>query len=210
VRGRRAKLIRQAAGAAAGSLVALGVTAAVFGSLAPWREWLEFMRVFPPDKIPLRYGNFGLARLIYETLDLSLTPWLAILFMAAALGCVWMGRARGPETVPDDPRRVVAEDTAALGAGCFVYLLSAPLVWNHYLLLAIPAALLLLRDPEPGNTRAEQMRGPLTAAALTAIAVDPVADLFQMYDLYAQAALTVAGVLTLFALTLRELARPRP
>jgi hypothetical protein len=28
--------------------------------------------------------------------------------------------------------------------------------------------------------------------------------------MYQQAALTVAGVLTLFALTLRELARPRP
>jgi hypothetical protein len=209
VRGRRAKLVRQAVGATAGGLVALAVTAAVFGSLEPWREWLEFMRAFPPAKIPLRFGNVGLARLVYETLDLSLTPWLAILFMGVTLGCVWMGLARRPEAAAEDPRRAAAEDAAALGAGCFVYLLSAPLVWIHYLLLALPAALLLLRDPD-GETRADRVRVPLTGLALAAIAVDPIADLFQIYDMYQQAALTVAGVLTLFVLTLRELARPRP
>jgi hypothetical protein len=207
VRGRKEKLVRQAAGVAAGGLLSLAVTAAVFGSLAPWREWLEFMRAFPPAKIPLRFGNVGPARLIYESMDLSVAPWLAILFMGAALACVWIGRGRRPETPAGDRRWIAAEDTAALSAGCFVYLLSAPLVWNHYLLLAIPAALLLLR--EPGDSQADRLRGPLTVAALTAIAVDPVADLFQMYDIYQQAVLTVAGVLTLFVLTLREVARPR-
>jgi hypothetical protein len=209
VKGRRRKLVLQAVGVAAGVLVSLAVTAAVFGSLEPWREWFEFMRAFPPAKIPLRYGNVGLARLVYETMDLHLTPWLAILFIVVALACVWMGRARGPVAAADDPRRAAAEDAAALGAGCFVYLLSSPLVWIHYLLLALPAALLLLRDPDDG-TPADRARVPLTALALVAIAVDPVADLFQMYDMYQQAALTVAGVLTLFVLTLREVARPRP
>ena len=210
-RGRRPKLVRQAVGVAAGILVALAVTMAVFGSLSPWPEWLEFMRVFPPSKIPLRYGNVGLARLVYETLDLRLAPWLAILFMVVTLGCVWMGRARVPaaEAAADDPLRAAAEDAAALGAGCFVYLLSAPLVWIHYLLLSLPAALLLLRDPD-GVKLADRVRVPLAGLALVAIAVDPVADLFQMYDMYQQSALTVAGVLTLFVLTLRELARPRP
>ena len=208
VKGRRPKLIRQAAGVAAGVVVALAVTAAVFGSLAPWPEWLEFMRAFPPSKIPLRYGNVGLARLVYETMDLHVTPWLAILFIVVTLACVWMGRARGTEAAADDPRRAAREDVAALGAGCFVYLLSSPLVWIHYLLLALPAALLLLRDPN-GATIADRVRVPLAGLALVAIAVDPVADLFQMYDLYQQAALTVAGLLMLFVLTLREVARPR-
>ena len=85
---------------------------------------------------------------------------------------------------------------------------SSPLVWIHYLLLALPAALLLLRDPN-GATIADRVRVPLAGLALVAIAVDPVADLFQMYDLYQQAALTVAGLLMLFVLTLREVARPR-
>jgi len=201
-RGRRLKLARQAVGAIAGVVVALAVTAAVFGSLAAWREWLEFMSAFPPAKIPLRYGNVGLARLVYELADVHLTPWLAAVFLAAALVCVWMGRrasAADPEV--GEPTRAALEDTAALGAGSFVYLLSSPLVWLHYLQLVLPAALLVLRDSR-GRV--------LVAAALVAIAIDPVADLFQMYDLYQQAALTVAGVLTLFVLTLRELARPRP
>lgn len=212
VRGRRAKLARQAAGVAAGVVVALAVTMAVFGSLAPWREWFEFMQAFPPVKIPLRYGNVGLARLLYETRDLHLTPWLAILFMGVTLACVWIGRApAAANAAVHHWRRAALEDTAALGAGCFVYLLSAPLVWMHYLLLALPAALLLLREPaDDVLTMVDRARGPLTALALVAIAVDPVADLFQMYDMYQQAALTVAGVLTLFVLTARELARPRP
>ena len=208
VRHRRAKLLRQGAGMAAGALLALAVTAVVFGSLSPWREWFEFMRAFPPAKIPLRFGNVGLARLVYETLDLQVTAWCAAVFMLAALACVWIGRSRGAEAGADEPRTVAAEDALALGAGCFVYLLSAPLVWIHYLMLALPAALCLLREPK-GGTLGDRLRGPLTCLALVAIAVDPVADLFRIYDMYQQAALTVAGVLTLFILTLRELARPR-
>jgi len=211
-RGRNAKLVRQAVGLAAGVALALALTVAVFGSLSPWREWFEFMQAFPPYKIPLSYGNVGLARLAYETMDLHLAPWLAILFTMVTLACVWMGRARTAHANPDadDPRRIAAEDTAALGAGAFVYLLSAPLVWNHYLLLALPAALLLLREPDGAPAIPERARLPLTAVALVAIAIDPVADLFHMYDLYQQATLTMAGALTLFALTVRELARPRP
>ena len=206
--GRREKLIRQGAGMAAGAALALAFTAAVFGSLSPWREWLDFMRAFPPSKIPLRYGNVGLARLLYETLDVRVSLWLALFFMCAALACVWIGRAGYAKPAADDRRAVAVEDALALGAGCFVYLLSAPLVWNHYLLLALPAALALLREPAT-DARAERLRPVLIALALLALAVDPIADFFSMYDMYQQAALNVAGVLTLFVLTLRELARPR-
>ena len=208
-RGRREKLIRQGAGMAAGAALALAFTAVVFGSLSPWREWLDFMQAFPPSKIPLRFGNVGLARLLYETLDVQVSLWLAIFFICVALACVWIGRTRYAAPAAGDWRAVAVEDTLALGAGCFVYLLSAPLVWNHYLLLALPAALALLRAPAT-DFPADRLRMPLTALALLALAVDPIADFFSMYDMYQQSALNVAGVLVLFVLTLRELARPRP
>ena len=208
-RGRRGKLARQAAGAMAGGLLALGVTTAVFGSPVAWRDWVEFMRVFPPEKIPLRLGNVGPARLAFETMDLRLTPLLAALALGLALTAVWAGRARRGEAAAEEPLRVVTEDTAGLAAGAFVYLLSAPLVWNHYLLLTVPAALLLLRD-SGGLERSDSMRRALVGGALLAMAVDPIADLFHVYDMYAHAALSVAGVLVLFVLTLREVARPRP
>ena len=208
-RGRRHKLALQAAGAAAGGLLALGVTTAVFGSPIAWRDWLEFMRVFPPEKIPLRLGNVGPARLAYETMGLRLTPLLAVLAHGLALAAVWAGRARLGDATADEPLHVMTEDTAGLAAGCFVYLLSAPLVWNHYLLLTVPAVLLLLRD-SGGPGRSDRVRRALVGGALVAMAVDPIADLFHLYDMYTHAALSAAGVLVLFVLTARELARPRP
>ena len=207
--GRRGKLALQAAGAAAGGLLALAVTAAVFGSPAAWTDWLAFMRVFPPAKIPLRFGNVGLSRLAWETMDLRLAPWLGGLFLGLALACLWAGRPRAEPTGAHDAGRAMAADTTALSAGCLAYLLSAPLVWIHYLLLALPAALLLLRDSGEGEPR-DDARRVLASLALVAVAVDPVADLLRIYDMYQQAALTAAGLAVLFALTLRELARPRP
>jgi hypothetical protein len=210
VSGRRRKLVLQAAGAAAGALLAVAVTVLVFGSPAAWRDWLEFMRVFPPAKIPLRFGNVGLSRLADETMDPRLAPWLSSIFLGLTLACVWTGRTRAQPPDGHDARRAMVEDTMALGAGCLVYLLSSPLVWIHYLLLALPAGLvLLLRDGSEGEGQGS-VRRLLAAAAVVAIAVDPVADLLQIRDVYAVAALTVAGLAVLFVLTLRELARPRP
>jgi hypothetical protein len=209
VRGRRRKLTLQAAGAAAGGVVAVAVTTLVFGTPSAWWDWLAFMRVFPPEKIPLRFGNVGVARIAYETMGLRLAPWLSVLSLGLALLAVWRGRPREASAPADDPTQVVIEDTAGLAAGCLVYLLSAPLVWNHYLLLALPAALLLLREPG-APARGHVARRLLVGGSLLAIAADPVTDLFHMYDMYAHAALAVAGVVVLFGLSVRELARPRP
>ena len=202
-RGRRRKLALQAAGAVAGGLLALLVTTAVFGSPLAWRDWLEFMRVFPPEKIPLRFGNVGPARLAYEVWNLRVTPILTVLFLGLTLAAVWAGRTRSGDMVASQPLDVLAEDATGLAAGILVYLLSAPLVWNHYLLLTLPAALLLLRD-------GGMVRSVLVGCALMAMAVDPIAGFLHVYDMYAHAALSAAGVLVLFVLTVRELARPRP
>jgi hypothetical protein len=207
--GRRRKLALQAAGATAGGLLALVITTAVFGSPRAWWDWLDFLRAFPPEKIPLRFGNVGLARVVYETMGLRLALPLTLLSLGIALACLWAGRSRGAGAAAQDPARTVVEDTTALGAGCLVYLVSAPLVWDHYLLLALPAALVLLRDPgEPGNRY--DWRRWLVAAALLGIAADPLTRLAQAYDMRAQAALNIAGVLLLFGLTSVEWARPRP
>ena len=205
--GRHRKLALQAAGALLGGFLALALTAAVFGSLLAWRDWLEYLRALPPAKIPLRYGNVGLERLIDETTGLRLAPWLAVLFTGIALACVWAGRPRGPAAPDEEAPRAAAQDTAAVASGCLVYLLSAPMVWLHYLLLGLPAAMLLLRGT-PGGGPASDVRRLLAALALLAIAVDPVADLALMYDMAHQAVLTSAGLLVLFGLTARELARP--
>jgi hypothetical protein len=211
VRGRGRKLVLQAVGAAAGGLLALGVTTAVFGSPLAWWDWLEFMRAFPPEKIPLRLGNVSLANFFYETRDWRTAPLLGTLSLGVMLACVWKGRPRGGEALADDRARARVEDATLMAAGCLVYLLSAPLVWNHYLLLALPVVLLLLRDSgaaEPGYG----LRRWLVAVALVAISFVPVMSLWPVYpgEMYVQAELSIVGILLLFGLTAIELARPRP
>jgi hypothetical protein len=206
-RGRTRKLKLQVVGASIGGTMGLAFSALVFGSLLPWRDWFEYLRAFPPEHIPLRLGNVGLTRIVSETTGLNVSPVLAAVTLGVALAGVWAGRSR--EALPDDPARAATEDTAALAAGILVYLLSAPLVWDHYLLLAMPGALLLLRDRDEA-ARAADVRRALVGASLILLAIDPLANLLWLYDMYAQAALTVAGLLVLLGLTARELARPRP
>jgi len=208
-RGRRRKLQLQAAGVAAGVVVGLLFSALVFGSLTPWRDWLEYLAAFPPENIPLRLGNLGLARIVSDTMNLRVSPVLAAVSLGVAVAAVWVGRSHGTEVPAEDPSRAAVEDTVALAAGSFVYLLSAPLVWDHYLLLALPGALVLVRDAKETG-RGDAVRRGLAGVALILLAIDPLKNLLNLYDMYAQAALTVAGLMVLFALTVRELARPRP
>jgi hypothetical protein len=208
-RGRRRKLMLQAAGMAAGVVAGLLFSALVFGSLTPWVDWFQYLRVFPPENIPLRLGNLGLARIVSDTMGLSVSPVLAAVALGVALAGVWSGRARGTEATALDPSRVAVEDTVAFAAGTFVYLLSAPLVWDHYLLLALPGALVLLRDTNEAEGGGD-VRRALAGGALVLLAIEPLKNLLHLYDMYAQAVLTVAGLMILFALTVRELARPRP
>ncbi len=199
LRGRRPKLARQALGTAIGLLAGLTVSALIFGSLGVWSDWLAYLSSLPPAKIPLRYGNLGLARLLFETLGLGLSPALALVATAVTVGCCWLGRRREASSGSD--RAATIEDAAAVAAGALIWLLSAPIVWLHYLVLALPAVLLLLR-PELAGWR----RG-LAVLALVGIAVDPVAEGFGLHDLRQQAIMTTLALLLLFGLLCREIAR---
>jgi hypothetical protein len=66
-------------------------------------------------------------------------------------------------------------------------LLAAPLVWQHYLIRALPAVIVLLRSA------AAPWRW-LALVAYVAVAIDPYAILFGMTDPARQAPIVVAGV----------------
>jgi hypothetical protein len=142
----------------------------------------------------------GLARLLFEATDVG-CPAAGRSMLIAVLACLRRGARPGRETAP----AAAVEDTAAVGAGCLVYLLSSPMVWLHYMLLALPAALVLLR-PHPGGQRAS-WRAALAVLALLGLAVDPATQAFGLQRLEYQAVLTSLSLLSLFALLCAELAR---
>jgi len=209
LRGRRRKLALQAIGLAVGAALGALLPLLTFGTLQAWPDWFAYLTALPASKIPLRFGNMGLARLLFEATDVDLAPLLAAAALGAVLACLWLGRRRGAD---DPPQPAAVEDTAALAAGCLVYLLSSPMVWLHYMLLALPAALVLLRENQGGGRAVWQV--VLTVLALVGIALDPVADLFGVRDLRHQALITSLALLALFVLLCLEMARgaalPRP
>jgi hypothetical protein len=101
--------------------------------------------------------------------------------------------------VPTQPAAI--EDTAAVAAGTLIYLLSAPMVWQHYLLLALPAVLLLLRPRREAGFTA------LAVGVLLAIAVDPMTAAFGVRDLRHQAIVLSLALVALLALLCLEISR---
>jgi hypothetical protein len=129
--------------------------------------------------------------------------------MASAVACLWRGSiSRRDAPLAGSEAAGAMRDVAIVGAGCLVYLLSAPVVWLHYLLLALPAALAVLSTSREGIDGVASR--VLAGLAWAAIAIDPAVDLAGVRDLPQQATVAAAGLLLLFVLTLREIARRPP
>ncbi len=202
LRGRRRKLARQASGLALGVVLGALLPLLTFGSLDAWPDWLAYLSALPPETVPLQFGNMGLSRLLFEALGVDLSWLLAAASLASVFACLWQGRRRDA-SVPTQPAAI--EDTAAVAAGALVYLLSAPMVWQHYLLLALPAVLLLLRNG--GGVPRAPWPLALAVIALLALAVDPLTAAFGMRDLQHQAIVLSLALVSLFALLCLEISR---
>jgi hypothetical protein len=204
LRGRRRKLALQAMGLAAGAVLGGLLPLLTFGTLQAWPDWLTYLAALPPSTIPLGYGNMGLGRLLFEAAGVDVAALLAAGTMAAVLASLWRSR---PRSADQPPVPAAVEDTALLGAGSLVSLLSSPMVWLHYLLLALPAVLVLLRTHSSRGRALWPLL--LTVLALVAIAVDPVAEAFEVRDLRQQAVMSSLGLVVLFAMLCLEIARWR-
>jgi hypothetical protein len=202
LRGRRRKLARQAVGLAMGAVLGALLPVLAFGSLDAWPNWLAYVTALPPATIPLQYGNMGLSRLLLESLGVDLSWVLAAASLAAVLACLWWGRRRDP-AAPTPPAAI--EDTAAVATGSLVYLLSAPMVWQHYLLLALPGVILLLRDGGGAPRRAWPRS--VAVGILLAIAVDPMTVAFGVRDLQHQAIAISLALVSLLVLLCLEMSR---
>jgi hypothetical protein len=205
VAGRTRRLVLEGCGVLAGLLGAVLVGASMFGALSIWARWLGAVRALPGSIIPVGRGNFGISRLALEHLGVDVVPLLATTTFAVTVAAVCYGRHRLRELArASGGGEIVAVDALVVGTGCLLFLLSAPLVWQHYFVLVLPSVMVLLGPP--GVPRPTRTRLVLTAAAFVAVAITPYADLLGIGSLDAQAVVVDGGLVLLFATSLRALA----
>ncbi|MDP9192457.1 MAG: DUF2029 domain-containing protein [Acidobacteriota bacterium] len=137
-------------GGAIGGAIAFLAAAIHYGSFAVWLQWIARANEFY-HRLPTRTERNVTP---FLTLFHEHGAWpsyvLALLLTIAAIIAIWRGRSR--------------DDAMIAGVAILIYLLSATVVWLHYMVLVIPIALALLRW---------RMTAVVALLALAAIAQEP-------------------------------------
>ena len=126
-------LARELLEGAAGALIAFVVASVSYGSPRVWVQWVSAANDFY-HRLPTR-------------MERNVTPALALLhehgeWVSYALAAILVAIACWAVA------RAKTNDAPLLaGLGVLIYLLSANVVWLHYMVLAIPIAIVLLRRP---------------------------------------------------------------
>jgi hypothetical protein len=179
----------EAAGIGGGVFGAFAASSLSFGSPRCWLDWMEMARGLAKTILPQSFGNVALAVPLAGVLGPNVSVILVAIFTLVAAVAVNLDRGRRA-TLP-----VVA------GLGPAIYLLSASLVWMHYLVLAIPLALALLAIAPNVWYRG------LVLIGLTMLASDPWRILLRFQTTAAEARLFWTGLLILFAVAMWTLLR---
>jgi hypothetical protein len=124
----RRKLLPEMLGVAAGGAAAAAISSAYFRSATVWVDWLRAARALSQTIYARETGN------VAPALFLGSYAWVLAIVLTVAAAFVVVRHPTGSAEL-------------AVSAGLVVYLLSAPLVWIHYLLLAIPLGMILLSSP---------------------------------------------------------------
>lgn len=154
----------EVAGVLLGVITALGLSWHSFGTLQPWLDWAAFIPQFLADPPGPASGNYSLAQLLGGR-------WTQVLVLGAlALALVAVYRSPGVE---NDAR------TVALGLG--VTLLSAPLVWLHYYVLAIPLFVVVMVSGRGGRMWTA-LRCAFGTTAFALLSLQPILSLIPTHD----------------------------
>ncbi len=126
------RLGREIAGGAIGAAIAIVVAAISYGSLDVWMQWIAAANQFW-HRLPTRMErNVTPALALFHQYG----EWIGYAIAAAlvAIACVAIRKGR---------KRV--DDPLVVGVAILIYLMSATVVWLHYMVLVIPVALALMR-----------------------------------------------------------------
>lgn len=191
LQGRQRELIATGAALAGGLLAAFAVASVFFGSLGCWAQWFAAVGAMPKAIIPVDRGNYAISIPLSAGLGFDVSWLLLSALLAATMVALWRGRKLGAESE-------LLADVGAVAAGCLVYLLSAPLVWLHYYLLALPALIFVLRRQAGSRP---MLRELLAAAALALISLEPLLSVVR-FPQDPRLVLLALGTLLLFGLVL--------
>ena len=173
-------------GGAIGGAIAFTAAAIHYGSFAIWLQWIARANEFY-HRLPTRTER-NITPLL--TLFHEHGPWpsyaLALLLTIAAALAIWRGRSR--------------DDVTIIGVAILIYLLSATVVWLHYMVLVIPIALALTRW---------RTTAVVSLLALAAIAEEPFEWLTGTAVYPNDAKLIGPALVALFVCAMWRLARPK-
>ncbi len=151
VRREHRELVRDLIEGAAGAAAAFGIASISYGSPRVWLQWVQAANDFY-HRLPTR-------------MERNVTPALALFHQYGE----WVSYALAAVLLAIVIARLKTNDAALLtGLGVLVYLLSANVVWLHYMVLVIPIAIALLR---------RRSTAIVAVAALLLIAEEP----FEMF-----------------------------
>jgi hypothetical protein len=150
--------------------------------------------------------------LIFEKFGIRSSSYLAAVFFLITALFLWVGRrkhADNSDNAPGDDEQVeIYRDFSMVAIGCLMCLLTSPLVWVHYYVLIIPAAIFGLR-PRRGTKHISLLHAGANivpvALAIILIAEFPIRTLFSTTDSTIRASLLFTGTLILFGVGMKDI-----
>jgi hypothetical protein len=204
----RGAAIRFASGALLGGGFAVGLTTLLFGTGRCWLQWRTAATQLAATILPRSAGNVAPLLPLVERYGPIVSAAAAALLIAVTIVAVARGGRGGAENYARRSQLVA-------GVGVLIYLMTAGLVWLHYILLALPSAVALLGrrhlgdSREPGDARQDAAIRITTLLALSASAIDPWAFVMRLSRSAVAPVAVTLGLATLFILSVAELARRR-
>jgi hypothetical protein len=207
---RRWQVLQNAfAGMVLGAVLSVAASSIFFGSVRCWGQWFEVLvqldRVFD---VAVHWGNFGGARLLREATGWDLSLALNVALLALTGWIVWRRRRSIGSGGDIDRAEALRLDLLLMGCGAPLPMLTMGLAWPHYLMLALPLALLLvfgaMREPA---WRRPPAYGSLLFVGWLGITSALIFDGLQISGVYPRPVALALGTLVLYGLGLWEMSR---
>lgn len=206
---RRFRALRdQYLGISLAAVAAFSVSSVFFRSAAVWVEWLRSLRNLPDSITTIGMGNCSLSRLLADLVGMEIGRWLAVTLTALVMISIWSARrASGPPKLTETSGDYEAfqKDALMVCVGCLVYLISARLVWLHYVVLAVPAILFLLSPLRRGavGIRSDLKTLLVTALAILLVGINPFTLI--LTGPFVSVVVVCIGLVLLFGMCIREI-----